>query len=638
MQIRFITIFLILSINVFGQNENHEFDALKKASFSNPDSVIQLSRVRLENVSLSEENRAYYHLLIGIAKRNKGDFKSGIESSDSAILFSDLRIVEANSYHNKAVCYRFLGEYDSAITYNLKALKIYEAEGDTREQAIVLNSLGVVNMKSGDYERALYYYNKTLKLNSGTDIDNYSDVLNNIAIIYANTGKLDSSEVYFRKSLNYELEVDNLKGISAGYNNLGALKYYKDNLDSSIFYFQKSLQIDKKLGDKQGIPAVMGNIAEVAVQNSNYALAEMYLDSSIQLSREIGSKRDLENAYLNKAGLYQSKGDFEKAFDHLVISKAYADSLISEEKNKAIAELETQYETEKKEQQIALQEAQISEQEAEIERNQILLAASVLAIILIISLALLQRSRLRKKQQLKLQEAQLQAREAEINATISSQEKERARYARDLHDGFGQMISILNMNLKNLEGSPKPDERQKVFEESSKVINDMYGELKNICFDLMPQTLIKSGLESALNEFVDRINAAGKIFIELNVFGLDERLSEIQEISLYRISQEWVNNILKYSDADKITLQITRDDEEITLMIEDNGAGFDKNLLTSGKGNGWKNLNTRTNLIKGDLELETQPGIKGTTLIVNAPSRITSAEAETADQNTVKMV
>ena len=190
--------------------------------------------------------------------------------------------------------------------------------------------------------------------------------------------------------------------------------------------------------------------------------------------------------------------------------------------------------------------------------------------------------------------------------------------------------------MKSLKKGSKPDDRLEVFESSSKVIDEMYTELKNICFDLMPQTLIKHGLESALTEFVDRVNQAGKVYLELNTFGLKARLLEIQEISFYRISQEWINNILKYSDADRVTLQITKDANEITLLIEDNGSGFDKSLLTSGKGNGWKNLNTRSNLIQGELELETQNGIKGTSLIINAPTEITSVKD--TSENTVKMV
>ena len=107
---------------------------------------------------------------------------------------------------------------------------------------------------------------------------------------------------------------------------------------------------------------------------------------------------------------------------------------------------------------------------------------------------------------------------------------------------------------------------------------------------------------------------------------------------MYRISQEWINNILKYSDAEKITLQITKDNEEITLLLEDNGVGYDKSNLTAGKGNGWKNLNTRTNLIKGKLDLETQKGIKGNTLIINAPTQIEHQDPNQVKQNTVEVV
>ena len=115
--------------------------------------------------------------------------------------------------------------------------------------------------------------------------------------------------------------------------------------------------------------------------------------------------------------------------------------------------------------------------------------------------------------------------------------------------------------------------------------------------------------------------------MEINVFGLDGRLEDVQEISLYRISQEWVNNILKYSDARKVTVQITKDEEEITLLIEDDGMGFDKNLLIEGKGNGWKNMKSRTNLMKGELEIESTPGMRGNSLILNVEVREEVREA-----------
>ena len=211
-----------------------------------------------------------------------------------------------------------------------------------------------------------------------------------------------------------------------------------------------------------------------------------------------------------------------------------------------------------------------------------------------------------------------------MNAIVKGQEDERNRFAKDLHDGFGQMISSLMLNLKGLESlkSTNIEERSNIFKLSSTILSDMYVELKNICFNLMPQKLIAAGVGEALREFASRINQSGSLYLEVSFFDIDQRLEEVQEISLYRISQEWVNNIIKYSDATKIDLQITNNEEEITLVIEDNGIGFDKTLLENGSGNGWKNINSRANLIKGIVELDTTVGLKGTTFILNSPAKI----------------
>lgn len=220
--------------------------------------------------------------------------------------------------------------------------------------------------------------------------------------------------------------------------------------------------------------------------------------------------------------------------------------------------------------------------------------------------------------------------EAMMKAIVKGQEDERNRFARDLHDGFGQMISSLMLNIRGLQGAaPKKEkERTGIFQLSVSILNDMYVELRNICFNLMPQTLIAAGVGEALKEFAARINSSGSLVVEVSLFDMEKRLAEVQEISIYRIAQEWVNNVIKYSDATRIDLQVTRDDDEITLIIEDNGNGFDKSVLVSGKGNGWKNIHSRANLIKGEVELDTSPGLKGSTFILNAPAKLEVDEKE----------
>lgn len=575
----------------------------------------------------------------GIALNLLGKYDSAIMVLNDAI--SNSQIIKDTA--NIGYCYMTLGNiqydqtnYDQALEYYFKSLNTYKSVQNYAGMSSALIWIGIIyQYAKSDYEAAIETYMEAVKYsNLGNSTLNKGYIYGNLATIYYNQNNFDSALQYYKFSNSIKKAFNDQRGIGNGFNNIGNVWYELKEYDSALFNYEKGLAIRREMNDQTGVASALVNIGKVYMDLEAWRSAEEKFKEGYELAKAVNYKEAWQQASHLLSILYEGQNQFQKALAFHKEYKSISDSIFNVASDQSIAELQTKYDTEKKEQQIALQESQLAEQDAALQRNRILLIASVVVIVLIVALAMMQRSRLRKKQQLKLQEAKLQAREAEINATISSQEKERARYARDLHDGFGQMISILNMNLKNLEEKAKPAERQKVFEESSKVIDDMYRELKNICFDLMPQTLIKNGLESALKEFVDRINHTEKIHIELNVFGLENRLSELQEISLFRISQEWINNILKYSDAEKVTLQITKDEDEITLLIEDNGAGFDSNQLTTSKGNGWKNLNTRINLIQGTLELETQVGVKGSTLILNAPSHL----KEKVDQNTMELV
>ena len=148
------------------------------------------------------------------------------------------------------------------------------------------------------------------------------------------------------------------------------------------------------------------------------------------------------------------------------------------------------------------------------------------------------------------------------------------------------MISVLKLNLGQLKeiGVRDLEKREAIFSSGEKVIGEMYAELRNICFDLMPQTLVKHGLQAALEELATRVTQNTDISCEVLVFELEERLPELLEIALFRIAQEWVNNVLKYAEARELVIQITRETEELTMTIEDDGQGFDPQVFFKGKG------------------------------------------------------
>ncbi len=618
---RIFTLAILSFFTLNGAMAQVNYDSLlsiKSLAFSYPDSAKQLAQ-RILALEAEDSITANTLSLIGVIHRLQGEFNAGIEYADSAITYG-IEEVNASAFLNKAVCLRYMGEYEESTSLALAAVEIYERLGQLDQAATAYNNLGVISMYLEDYEAALDYYRKSYNMHVGFDnLKGQSEALNNIAIVYANQGDLESSEVNFRKSLVIEQRLNNRRGQSESLFNIGSVKQYKGDYDSALIYIEQSLKIDKEFGDPQAIAAVFNNLGEIAMEGAQYQKAKMYLDSSLYYSKASKSIHDIENAYYNLFKMYELQSEFEKALDHHINYVACRDSIFNTERVAAVSELQTKYETEKKEQQIALQEAQIAEQQAQLELNLIFIIALIIVVALIVAVALLNRSRAKKQQELLLREAQLQLKEAQIESAIASQEQERKRFARDLHDGFGQFISVLNLNLKSLEKGAKDPEQ--IFESSAEVLDQMYRELKGICFNLMPETLIKQGIVNGIKEFSDRINVAGKVSIEVDTFEMGERLEDLQEISLYRITQEWVNNILKYSDATRINIQLTRDESEITLMIEDDGMGFDKSLLTSSKGNGWKNLNSRANLIKGELDLDTTVGIKGSALILNCPVR-----------------
>lgn len=574
----------------------------------------------------------------------------------------------AQSYNSLANAYGAKGLFDSALNYHERSYQLRLDMQDSSGMASSLNNQGIAYDELGNYSKALEVYFKSLRLYESVSDDPYdvAMVLGNIGIVYKKQKEYAKVLEYYQKALEIYESVNSEFGIMVTKGNMGNVLHTLGRHEEAIRYSEEAREGYEKAGYTRYMPYMDQNIGI-----ASDSLGRTYEARKLYLQAVVGHEAhenfyELANSHLTLSANYRKTDEFLSAHENAQLAWKYAndinslefrtksalelsktlaglskydeayayarqytvlnDSIFEENKTRQIFELQTQYETEKNKQQISLQEAQLEEQNAIIQRNRIASIAGVIVLLLLLTIGVLWRARLQKKQEVALQTERVKAREAEINATIASQEKERARYARDLHDGFGQMISILNMNLSNLRNGSSPDERQQVFEQSEQVINDMYKELKSICFDLMPQTLIGQGLASAIQEYSNRINTTGQVFLETNFFGLENRPTELHEISIYRISQEWVNNILKYSDASKITLQITQDEEELTLMIEDDGLGFERQKLTSGTGNGWKNLNTRTNLIQGQLELETTPGRRGNTLIVNAPTTVTKQQ------------
>jgi signal transduction histidine kinase len=192
-------------------------------------------------------------------------------------------------------------------------------------------------------------------------------------------------------------------------------------------------------------------------------------------------------------------------------------------------------------------------------------------------------------------------------AVIEAQELERKRIAGDLHDSVGQMLSLSKLHLSEIIDSSEAisDENSQMLVRSAQIIDEACQEVRNISHNLMPGPLIRLGLTSAVKELVRKINTSKKVHAVFSSNLNDERLNEKVEISVYRIIQEVLGNILKHSGASEIKIDLDKNDNELLILsIKDNGIGIEKEKITTSTGIGWKNIYSRLSIINGTMDVD----------------------------------
>ncbi|MCB0572038.1 MAG: hypothetical protein KDC66_19870 [Phaeodactylibacter sp.] len=210
-----------------------------------------------------------------------------------------------------------------------------------------------------------------------------------------------------------------------------------------------------------------------------------------------------------------------------------------------------------------------------------------------------------------------------LHTMLEAQEEQRRKLSTEIHDGIGPLISTIKLNLDALKlelGRQPSPQALKMMESMSELLQGMSAEIRNISHNLMPNVLVDFGLVAALENLCHRLNSSGKIQANFFHSGMRERLDLKIALGLYRISQELINNTLKYARANTINIQLVKHPSTVVLAVEDDGIGFDPGLPEepSGKGIGLQNIQTRAKSMGGAFLLEAQPG-KGVLATVEVP-------------------
>ncbi len=550
------------------------------------------------------------------AQLNLSSFDENIEFArkgiDAAIKKND-SVSLAKLYRNLGMAHYFKGKFDSAAFYYYKCVDIFSSKKQLNSLASVYNDLGKLYRKIGPYSRAQDFYDKALRLYTQLkDKNGIATIYNEAGVLYEYEGKFDDAIKSYKASLELCKELNDDVGIAYSLNFIAGVYVQQKKFAEAEEYNTQALNIREKLKDSFTIALTYTDFGGIYSAEKKYDKAEESYAKSNKVAIALGYADLLRNNYSELSNIASAKGDYKKALEYFQQSAAYKDSIYKTETSKQVEELSARYDTAEKEKQIQQQQFEITT------RNYWI--AGISGLLLLGSLlGYSYYNRFKLKQQARLQTEILKQQDLATKAVIEAEEKERKRIAGDLHDGVGQMMSAARMNLSAIQSNLAftSEEQRNNFEKVVGLIDESCQEVRTVSHNMMPNALLKSGLASAVREFLDKID---QHIIKISMFteGLNERIDSNVETVLYRVIQECVNNVIKHSKAGELDISLIKDADGISATIEDNGKGFDVTDTDKFNGIGLKNIKSRIDYLKGTVEWDSTPG-NGTLVAIHVP-------------------
>lgn len=537
-------------------------------------------------INLKDENRvAIINIGIGAILLKKGDYNNTIKTLTESLSYFEKTGDKLNAgkcYSNISAAFAELGNYTKAIEYNEKALIIFENQKLTQFQLITLPNLAAQHLKNGDTLKAI----------------NYNIAAEKIAI-----------------------KMGNKRSLSIIYNNLGSA-YLDSDETKAKKYLGKTITLKNELNLKDGMEVAQGNLGYLYLKNNDFKTALYHY----KLAEQLANGKQLVFTYQQIKKCFVSLNQFQNALDYSEKARKLNESILSAENQKVFNEIQTKYETEKKENEILALQTQNLEVDNKRIRNQIALYISlgVLLLTFFLIYVLLKNSKRKRiliQQQMKIKNQEfverLKTQELNgIDAIIDAQENERTRIANDLHDNLGSRIATLNLYINDLENKSNKKEQEKLLEKLKSLGVETYSEVRKIAHNQNFGALINKGLIPSMNFIAHQISSAGQLQIEVININVNKRIQNSIEIQVFRIIQELLTNIIKHADANDATIQFSEDDSVLNVMVEDDGKGFD--MKQTKLGFGLTNIEKRISNINGDLVIDSTEK-NGTTIILNIP-------------------
>jgi two-component system NarL family sensor kinase len=505
------------------------------------------------------------------------------------------------------------GENVLALNHYQHALSSAEKIGDKKLLAHIYKNIGALYISWKKFDDALSYYDKGEIIAAAVNEQELvADFQNNKGTVYEQQKKYDKALTAYKNALDEYTQKNISAKISMALSNVAIVYKYQKNYAASLQYNLKALALSVKNNDKWMMAATYNNIGNLYGEMGKYKEAITYCEKSIALAKEINAIEIVESAYDSMSDAAATAGDYKSAFKYHKLFSTTNSQFINIESTRQLSELNVKFETEKKQKLIQQQQFEISK------RNMtIMVIAAIFIAVLAIGFQFYTRNKL--KQEAVLQAEAIKHQALATKGIIEAEEKERRRIASDLHDGVGQLFSAVKLNLSSLleRVSFNNTDEKALADKTLDMVDESCKEVRTIAHQMMPNILLKTGLATAIEDFIGKIDSR-HLKINLATYNMDSRLDSSIETVLYRVVQECVNNVIKHSQATLLDINLARETDNISVTIEDNGKGFNTADKSKFDGIGLKNIITRVEYLQGTVDISSDMN-KGTLIAIYIP-------------------
>jgi signal transduction histidine kinase len=551
----------------------------------------------------------------------------GKYDSSLVINFDALKVAEqwgdkmwvTKMYFNIGNCYNYKLDYETALSYYLKVVPYFEEIGNKPYQAMIYDVMQVLYQNLKDYPKSINYGEKALALFDDPNSNSRGNALLNLSIsyVYGRPTQPEKAMNGYNEVLRIARINQNLYLEGSALQNIADFYYRTNQMEKAKPYYEQSLALCREIDDSHGMCVAIRGLAYYQLYKNNFNEADSLIREVLTLAKDNNFLVEMQEACSSLAELALAKRDYGGYRRFQSQQDSLSSVILNDELIRTTKDLETKYQTEKK--------------QSEIEKLSLIKKQRTLVIYILIGSLLLillfsytyfrniSNKKIIADQQLEIKEKELLElkKERELIAAksvLQGEETERSRIAVDLHHGLGGLLTGVKLKLSTMkENAIITRENLEHFNHALNLLDTSINEMRRVAHNLMPETLVHYGLQTALHDFVKQVSAeGGGPSISFNSFGDDLRFNKEIEITTYRIAQELVTNAIKHAFALQIDIQLFTEKERICLQVNDNGIGFDPEKPDPAKtGKGLENIRDRVTAFNGRFEILSQQG-KGT--------------------------